>query len=285
MIQEDVKRARDVYRACLNLIPHKKFTFAEIWLLAAKFEIRQLNLKGARQILGNAIGKAPKEKVFKKYIEIELQLGNVERCRTLYKKYLNWAPENCYAWSKFAELERSLHETELAREIFKLAIDQPSLDTPELLWKAYIDFEISEREFDRTRALYETLLDRTKHVKVWISYAKFEYQGEQKEECIQRARRVFERAISYYQTAPELKEERAMLLEEWLKMESGFGKLGDVSMVETKLPKKLKKRRRLSSDDGFEEYIDYVFPEETQATTGFKILDAAYKWKKQRLSI
>ena len=50
-------------RECLKLIPHEKFSFAKIWLMAAQFEIRQLNLKGARLILGNAIGKAPKDKV------------------------------------------------------------------------------------------------------------------------------------------------------------------------------------------------------------------------------
>ncbi|OIW11109.1 hypothetical protein TanjilG_22916 [Lupinus angustifolius] len=32
-----------------------------------------------------------------------------------------------------------------------------------------------------------------------------------------------------------------------------------------------------------EEYIDYLFPDETQ-TTNLKILEAAYKWKKQKLS-
>lgn len=42
------------------------------------------------------------------------------------------------------------------------------------LWQAYIDFEIAEGEFENTRALYERLLDRTKHLKAWISYAKFE---------------------------------------------------------------------------------------------------------------
>lgn len=51
-------------RECLKLIPHDKFSFAKIWLMAGQFEIRQLNLKGARQILGNAIGKAPKDKVW-----------------------------------------------------------------------------------------------------------------------------------------------------------------------------------------------------------------------------
>ncbi len=73
--------------------------------------------------------------IFKTYIEIELQLGNIDRCRRLYEKYLEWAPANCYAWSKFAELERSLGETERGRAIFELAIAQPVLDMPELLWK------------------------------------------------------------------------------------------------------------------------------------------------------
>ena len=40
--------------------------------------------------------------------------------------------------------------------------------------QAYIEFELSEGEYERTRQLYERLLDRTKHLKVWISYAKFE---------------------------------------------------------------------------------------------------------------
>ncbi|XP_019166045.1 PREDICTED: crooked neck-like protein 1 [Ipomoea nil] len=294
---QDMERTREVYTVCLNLIPHQKFSFAKIWLLAAQFEIRQLRLKAARLILGRAIGMAPKDKIFKKYIEIELHLGNIDRCRKLYEKYLEWSPENCYAWTKFAELEKSLDETERARAIFELAIDQPALDMPELLWKAYIDFEISEGEYERTRALYERLLSRTKHLKVWISYAKFEGDSsnsdqqevspEQKKECLQRARGVFERALVYFRTsAPELKEERAMLLEEWLNMESSFGDVGDVGLVRAKLPKKLKKRRQIETEDGpagYEEYIDYLFPEETQ-TTNLKILEAAYKWKKQKIS-
>jgi crooked neck len=37
-----------------------------------------------------------------------------------------------------------------------------------LLWKAYIDFEIAERETERVRQLYRNLLDRTSHVKVGV---------------------------------------------------------------------------------------------------------------------
>ncbi|WCJ26466.1 Pre-mRNA-splicing factor CLF1 [Euphorbia peplus] len=273
----DVERTRKVYRECLNLIPHKKFSFAKIWLLAAQFELRQLNLQGARKVLGNAIGKAPKHKIFKRYIEIEMQLGNIDRCRNIYEKYLEWSPESCYVWSKFAELERNLSETERARAIFELAIAQPALDMPELLWKAYIDFEISEGEYDKARELYKRLLDRTKHVKAWISCAKFEAaamevvvegvgEDDQKRKCIHNVRRVFEEAIKYFRTlAPELKVERAILLEEWSNMEAGFGKLGNVGLVQPELPKK---RRSVSSEDGLVglEYIDYIFSEETSGS-------------------
>lgn len=94
----DAERAREVYRTCLRLIPHDEFSFAKVWLLAAHFELRQHNLDGARKILGTAIAMAPKEKIFKSYIEMELQLGNVDRCRKLREKYLNWSPQNWHAW-------------------------------------------------------------------------------------------------------------------------------------------------------------------------------------------
>jgi crooked neck len=45
---------------------------------------------------------------------------------------------------------------------------------PENVWKSYIDLELSLEGFDKVRSLYRRLLDRTKHVKVWISFGKFE---------------------------------------------------------------------------------------------------------------
>ena len=69
------------------------------------------------------------------YIELELSLGAIERVRTLYQKFLEWAPAHCGAWTKFSELERSLGELDRARSIYELAIAQPLLDMPEVLWK------------------------------------------------------------------------------------------------------------------------------------------------------
>lgn len=50
-----------------------------------------------------------------------------------------------------------------------------------------------------------------------------------------------------------------MLLEEWLDVERSFGELGDVSSVQRKLPKKLKKKRPLETEDGPAGYVLEIF--------------------------
>lgn len=42
---------------------------------------------------------------------------------------------------------------------------------PETVWRAYIDNETDEKAYDNVRKLYERLLERTKHIKIWITYA------------------------------------------------------------------------------------------------------------------
>ncbi|KAI9840012.1 MAG: NineTeen Complex (NTC) component [Sarea resinae] len=297
MESKEVTRARQIYQECLKLIPHKKFTFAKIWLLKAQFEIRQMQLQNARKTLGQAIGMCPKDRLFKGYIELELKLFEFVRCRTLYEKQIEWNPANCQAWIKFAELERGLDDLDRARAIFELAVGQPALDMPELLWKAYIDFEEEEGEFERTRALYERLLEKTDHVKVWISYAHFEINapdpGEEEEEeeedqekpvseeAKKRARKIFERAYTSMKEK-ELKEERVSLLNAWLSFEHTHGSSADIAAVEKQLPRKVKKRRKV--DDGsFEEYLDYVFPaDDESAAKVSKLLMMAHKWKQEK---
>ncbi|KAL8053989.1 hypothetical protein ABFX02_05G109000 [Erythranthe guttata] len=135
---QDTDRTRDVYTLCLKTIPHKKFSFAKIWLMAAQFEVRQLNIDRARKILGSAIGMAPKDTIFTKYVEMELQLGNVERCRKIYEKYLEWAPKNVRAWTKFAEFEDFLGETERAEAILEM------MPKKKLLKKKRLHIEIED---------------------------------------------------------------------------------------------------------------------------------------------
>lgn len=280
---EDVERTRDVYKACLDIIPHKNFTFAKVWLLFAHFEVRQKNLQGTRRILGTAIGKCPKNKLYRGYIELELQLREFERCRILYEKFLEFGPENCTSWMKYAELETILGDTERAEAIYELAINQPKLDMPEVLWKAYIDFQIEQEEYDKTRKLYRRLLERTQHVKVWISYANFELSIQSENgENVTNARKVYSEGNRSLKNINE-KEERLMLLESWQEMERDQGDEESQAKVQKLMPQKVKKRRKIQTEDGsdagWEEYYDYIFPDEEAAQPNLKLLAMAKKWK------
>ena len=224
---KDFDRARDVYKTAIEIVPHKSFTFAKLWNQYARFEVRRLNLIAARKVFGTAIGMCPKERLFKAYIDLEFELREFDRIRTLYEKYLEYDHTNCSAWIRFAQLESELGDTTRARSVFELAVSQDALDMPErkfnnyllldlqltfkitiVLWKAYIDFEtetIEEGEStrDAVRSLYDRLLERTGHVKVWISYATFEateIENENVEDDTEtideKARRVFERGYN-----------------------------------------------------------------------------------------
>ncbi|KAL8568300.1 Crooked neck-like protein 1 [Nucella lapillus] len=279
---EDTERTREVYRTGLDIIPHKAFTFAKLWLLFAQFEIRQRNITAARKIMGTAIGKCPKNKLFRGYIELELQLREFDRCRLLYEKFLEFNPQNCTTWMKYAELESILGDLERARAVYSLAVNQTQLDMPEVLWKAFIDFEVEQQEFEHTRMLYEQLLTRTQHVKVWISYAQFE-KGTGEEDSVVKARTVFRRANNRLKSGIE-KEERLMVLENWLAFEGECGDEQSVKNVQKMTPQTVKKRRKIQTEEGldagWEEYNDYIFPDEAAAQPNLKLLALAKKWKK-----
>ena len=80
-----------------------------------------------------SIGKCPKDKLFRAYIEMELELREFDRCRMLYERFLEYGPDNCTSWCRYAELESLLGDLERARGIYEIAIAQPRLDMPEVI--------------------------------------------------------------------------------------------------------------------------------------------------------
>lgn len=75
-----------------------------------------------------------------------------------------------------------------------------------------------------------------------------------------------------------------MLLEKWLATDSKNKK-----EIAAMMPKRVKKRKETegaeNQDAGWEEYYDYVFPDDAdnvQQSKGAKILEMAHKWKQQK---
>ncbi|TPX37486.1 hypothetical protein SmJEL517_g00707 [Synchytrium microbalum] len=292
---KDHERTKEVYIQCLKTIPHKTFTFAKVWLLYAQYLIRQGDLDTARKTLGAAIGMCPKQNLFKGYIELEVSLREFDRARKLYERYLEWNPANCVAWIKFSELELQLGDVDRSRGIYEIAVSQPSLDMPEVLWKAYIDFEVEQQEWQRVRDLYSRLLERTEHVKVWISFANSEMSAMDHPDDatrISKARAIFEKGHAALK-AKDAREERVILLEAWREYErslidnSTVQNDTELKKIEARMPKVVKKRRRVmdpisGEPAGWEEHYDFIFPEDDKDKPSFKLLSMAQKWKMQQ---
>lgn len=156
---------------------------------------------------------------------------------------------------------------------------------PEILWKSYIDFEIEQDESDRARDLYKRLLSKTQHVKVWMSYAQFELSVAH-DDRIEQARHIYEEANKNLRNNPD-KEHRLMLLEAWRDFEEeNAADEKSIAKVKDLMPKRVKRRRKIESSDGedggWEEFFDYIFPEDESAKPNLKLLAMAKMWKKQK---
>lgn len=76
------------------------------------------------------------------------------------------------------------------------------------------------------------------------------------------------------------------VLESWAEAARDDGDEEEQARVAALMPKRVKKRRALAAEDGtnsgWEEYYDYIYPEEQAAQPSLKILEMAHKWKKQK---
>jgi len=61
--------------------------------------------------------------VFRFYCDLELQLGEIDRCRKIYERQIQVFGFVTEAWTSYAQFEGSLGEMERARSIFEIAID------------------------------------------------------------------------------------------------------------------------------------------------------------------
>ncbi len=107
------------------------------------------------------------------------------------------------------------------------------------------------------------------------------------EDRIVQARHVYEEANKSLRQSNADKEHRLMLLESWRDFEDEHGDDKSKSSVADLMPKRVKKRRKIESDDdqaagGWEEYFDYIFPEDESARPNLKLLAMAKMWKKQK---
>ncbi|SCU90166.1 LADA_0F02278g1_1 [Lachancea dasiensis] len=308
-----------------EIIPNKRFTFAKIWTMYAKFELRQGNVTTARKILGWALGTCPKDKIYKDYIQLELDLKEFDRVRKLYEHFLAFNPYNISTWLSYAELEDNLGDEERARGIYLIAMSEAvglNYDGRFKISKELINFETLAGEYTKAVDAYKDLLELSSHdVNIWIELAAFESSiptAEQltskldasevvdddeedgkaeEEETLEvtethklKSRQVFRDAISYYKKFGD-KRSRLTVLRAWADYEDVHGTPETQSGVREKFPiEKVKTRQQ----DGMEvEFVDLEYPDDKdedksqdfKADTKSRLLAMAQKWQREKGSL
>ncbi|CAG98595.1 Clf1p [Kluyveromyces lactis] len=307
----DLPTIRSVYQDILDIIPHKKFTFGKLWIMYAEFEIRQNNLLKARKILGVSLGKSPKPKVFKYYINLEIRLKEFDRVRKLYEKYIDFNPSSVQSWLDYAELEENLGDEDRSRGIYDISMSNNvglSESDQLIVIQRYIAFETDAAEYEKARELYEKYLILSRYdVNIWINQALFEstiptetqliaYQqshqdgnfdddGEEEfsfeitPENKHHTRAIFEKAISYFKEHNEDKK-RQQVLQSLLEYEKVHGNQETLEKVNARQPSLV--REKVTIDNIEQESYKLDFPDDrvAQPPIARNLLALAKQWEK-----
>lgn len=288
---KDVLKAEKVYNKIIELTPHKDLNFPYLWIHFAKFLIREKNLKKVRMTLGKSIGMFPSYEVFDFYIDLEFKLGNFERCRILFEKYIENFPNCSNIWIKYVEFEENLDENERAIQILKLSL-MYDLDNPEEIYKKYINLLNNQGLYNEIRAFYEKLINNIKSDKsyaIWMSYIEYEISLNNKEFI----RNSFRKAIQFFKDK-KMNYERGELTYEWYNYEKNNCEDQDfIIELASKLPTKVIRKREIAKnvelcdsdflenneESKYEEYYDYIFKEDEVKKKPLKLLELANNFK------
>ena len=282
LVQRDRDRARAVMAAALDVVPHKQFTFSKLWLHAAELELRDGQLGTARRLLGSALGKCPTTKLHREYLQLELRLGDVDRVRILYSKWLEHDSTSGRVWRKFAELESAIREVERARGIYALGRQSATSGVREL-FASNVKFETTNGDEERLSDLFRSELES--RVEAWSEYVCALYAlgrvDAARKACAQGqdALKARQTSTADDEEKTKCKSARRLLLVESISCEENAAEKARLTAL---LPAVVTKKRKVIDDDGndrgWEEYQDFVFGDDERAATGLKLLETAKRF-------
>ncbi|GCE97601.1 nineTeen Complex (NTC) component [Zygosaccharomyces mellis] len=292
---------RALYQRLISLIPHKNFTFAKIWYMYSQFELRNGDLTLARKILGRSLGLCAKPKIFKLYIDMEIKLREFDRVRKLYEKFIEYDDSSVDTWMMYADLETNLGDRDRAIGIYEISLHPDvtclAQNAKLQLIQKFINYMITEEEFDVARELYERYLKLAEFsLDAWVKYAFYVSEnptGQQVQELreyadtnsndeevefivqevnIQMSRGIFERALKHFKSLNDT-ESRIALLEEFKNYENIFGDAESQDKIQKRQPKVV----------GLSGQKEYVFPDD-EVPNVTKLQALAKRWEQNRRS-
>jgi len=147
--------AIQILQQCVKRIPHAKFSFSKVWIRLAEAQLRGGGgITEFRRTMGQALGNCPRPKVFRAYIATERILGETERIRKLYEKWLSIHPATVQPWQAYVGFECSLKEKGRAIALLEMALKTLSEAIDKnIIWDEY--FAVHQDDVEASRSLYD----------------------------------------------------------------------------------------------------------------------------------
>ena len=224
--QTEYIRARSIFERAIE-IDYKNPT---LWLKYAEMEMKNKFVNHARNVWERAVKYLPRiDQFWYKWAYMEELLGNYIGAREIFKTWMTWKP-NYSAWKSFVRFEEkmgeydnarnvmydylnNIHDLESflkvakyeekhknflsARKIYEEGLTELGKDALcQEYFLAFINFELSHKEYDRCRALFKFGLENIEGDKDKLNdnYIKFEkkYGNSQKlEDMVINRRRIY----------------------------------------------------------------------------------------------
>lgn len=128
-VSDNMEQARDVYIRCLSTVPDTRIPIIrKVKIMYAEFEYRINNGVVARSIFEQAIADHPHEDLFDAYIGMEQYECKWDKCRTLFRRYINKWPKNLQIRIQFAQMEYAANQPQNVMDIFKDALNNIEKD-------------------------------------------------------------------------------------------------------------------------------------------------------------
>ncbi|KAK6589509.1 hypothetical protein RS030_203058 [Cryptosporidium xiaoi] len=271
---------------------------SEVFIFFSGNQIRNGNLPSARKILGAGLGRIPCSRLFDYYINFELKLGNFDRCRLLFTKYIEFNPISADTWKKYMKFEYKLGEIKRFIGIAEAGISMPELDSPENIWEYYIEVMTKKGDYEMADNIYRRLLEKTQHHQVVMDYSTFIVSKlndlEYNREFVLKILNIYKQNSMDYR--------RMLILKYWLSLEEKISETEYANNCENwiKIIKRLtpnivvdensNEKRYIFNEENYE--LSYLLNfeqsekvkvgEESRSNVPSGLLDAARSWKKMK---
>jgi crooked neck len=195
-----LSKRRKKYEADLEVNAHNYDT----WFAYIKLEEEIGDYARIRDLYERAISKVPpvsEKRFWRRYVYLwlfyavweESVAQDVDRAREVYVQSLKVIPHKTFTfaklWIQYARFLIRQKDLVAARKTLGMSV---GICPKARLFKGYIELELSLREFDRIRTLYEKFLEwNPTNCTAWMKYAEFERMIDD----IDRARGIYEIAV------------------------------------------------------------------------------------------